>query len=228
MKLYLPNNHIVVNIQEEYYIVDTGSPISFSFLSKKEIEINDIIFQFNNTIGCSKKVADELTNMNISGFIGLDILRQTNLCVDFADKTLFFDNHFLKGNELHYSGIPFSLFQSMYIITSSLYLGKQLNNAIIDSGARISYLSSRLLPLLECSDEMYSDISPEYGALEGYYYYGDLKHVKSDDSRHIKVGQLPEMLDVFGLFDAIIGVTDLTDSRLIIDFDLQFIFTKDC
>lgn len=39
MKLYTPNNHIVVEIDGELYIVDTGSPLSFGFKNQKIINI---------------------------------------------------------------------------------------------------------------------------------------------------------------------------------------------
>lgn len=226
MKLYLRNNHIVVNLDGDYYIVDTGSPISFNYRAQPEIEIYGYGFPFNSMIGCSKEIADSLTEMDISGFIGLDILRKTDLSISFTDGSIFFNLAFLDDPHAEYTCIPFEYFRNTYIVTSSLFLGSPLNNAIIDSGARISYLSPRILPLLECTNEGYIDNSPEYGVLEGHYYCGKLKSTVTNSrlDRRVKVGQLPPVLDVFGLFDAIIGITDLTDGRIIFDFGKQIIY----
>ena len=226
MKLYLPNNHIVVNLNGDYYIVDTGSPISFNYRAQPEIEIYGYGFPFNSMIGCSKDIADSLTGMDICGFIGLDILRRMNLSISFTDGSIFFNLAFLDDPHAKYTCIPFECFCNTYIVTSSLFLGSPLNNAIIDTGARISYLSSRILPLLNCTDEVYTDNSPEYGIIEGRCYCGDLKATVTNSrlDRRIKVGQLPQELEAFGLFDAIIGITDLTDGRIIFDFRKQIIY----
>ena len=62
--------------------------------------------------------------------------------------------------------------------------------------------------------------------LEGHYYCGKLKSTVTNSrlDRRVKVGQLLPVLDVFGLFDAIIGITDLTDGRIIFDFRKQIIY----
>ena len=115
-----------------------------------------------------------------------------------------------------------------YIVTNDIFLGKKLNNAIIDTGVPIPYVSSRLIPFFEKSGEMYKDLSPSYGVLQGELLYGDMffdmgKHTVK---RRIKVGQMPQILDMFGIFDAILGIAALTDKRIAFDFANKVIGIK--
>ena len=90
MKLYIPNNHIVTEIDGKFYIVDTGSPISFSFTGDEFIRIEGDEFVFSDLVACPKEMVDRLTGMDISGFIGMDIISNTSLSIDFEQERLEF------------------------------------------------------------------------------------------------------------------------------------------
>ena len=42
-------------------------------------------------------------------------------------------------------------------------------------------------------------------------------------SRGVKFGVMPQLLDLFGVFDAILGISALTDKRIVFDFNKRII-----
>ena len=228
MDLLMLKGHPTVQISGKRFIIDTGSPISFNYCGVSYLEINGVNYNVGNTPACSKGDLDELTGSDIDGLIGLDIIRTNGITVDMENKFVDFSCDVEDGCSDSYCFISFDFFMGSYIVTNDIFLGKKLNNAIIDTGAPIPYVSSRLIPLFEKSGEMYKDLSPSFGVLQGELLYGDLffdvgeKRVK----RRIKVGQMPQILDMFGMFDAILGITALTDKRVVLDFANKVIGIK--
>lgn len=228
MDLLSPNDHIVTSISDRYFIVDTGSPVSFNYEGIESLEIENRAFSISRMPVCPKEDLDRLTGISIAGIIGTDIVRKTGLTIDLETRTLDFSvkNEGIDPND--YALLSFEFFMGNYLVTDDVFLGRQLHKVIIDTGACIPYISKRLSSLFEHTGEMYHDISPSFGVLQGEYLKGDLtcKSPTQMSSRSIKMGMMPEVLDMFGLFDAILGVTAITDKRIIFDFSRKVLLAK--
>ncbi len=226
MTLLTPNGHIVTSIKDRYFIVDTGSPVSFNYAGIVSLDIEDKTFDVSRTPVCAKADADRLTGIDISGIIGTDILKKTGLTVDLENGTLEFSAEADGADD--YARLSFDYFMGHYLVTDDVYLGQRLNNAIIDTGAPVSYISSRLAPMFEPTGETYSDISPSFGMLQGEYLRGEmvLRSPSHEVKRPVKLGMMPELLDMFGMFDAILGVMAVTDKKIIFDFSNRELLVK--
>ncbi len=221
MKLFLQNKHPVVSFPEGDFLVDTGSPISFNYLDIPVIEIDGRKHPFSQIVACPKETADALTGGDIAGLIGMDILKKTGLTIDYENKTLDFSCGMDEIDPENAASLSFDFFMGAYMVTSDVTAGRRLKNAIIDTGAPVSYISARLTSLFEPTGESYEDFSPEYGVLRGEYRKGTLE-LNTDSgkrSRSVKLGVMPQLLDMFGVFDAILGISTLTDKRIVFDFN---------
>ncbi|MCR5214743.1 MAG: hypothetical protein K6E10_10020 [Eubacterium sp.] len=229
MDSYFSNGHLVAGFSGKNYIVDTGCPLSFNYFNEKSLMLdNGREFDVNGSILCPKEVADDLSGMDISGFLGMDIIRKTGFTVDYNNKLFRFDAGSIDESDKNYLCLDFTLFLDNYILLDDVNIGGRIGKIIIDTGAPISYVSSGLLKLLEPLGERYHDYSPEYGELTGEYYMGILK-IEREAGRivnDIKTGQLPGILEKFGLFDAIVGIKDITDKSIVIDFDKMNIWIE--
>ena len=215
MLLSMPKGHLVVRCLDNDFIVDTGSPLSFNYLGFPALEIDGREYPFGSAV-CPRETLEELTGRSIAGIIGMDVLRQTGLTVDMENMALDFSYVPCPDQ----TEISFGLFMGSYLVTDDVVLGRQLRNAIIDTGAPVPYISSRLTGLLAPTGETYEDLSPTYGVLRGEYLQGGLS-LRTDALgrvRQVKVGLMPQIVDLFGLFDAILGVTALSDKRVAFDF----------
>ncbi|MBP5750121.1 MAG: hypothetical protein J6X24_04985, partial [Firmicutes bacterium] len=127
-----------------------------------------------------------------------------------------------------YADLSISLPMGIYVVTDDLYLRRRLHGAIIDTGAWMPFVTSRLASLLEPAGVQYADESPQFGSLRGEYLEGSITIPAADRdvSRRLRFGLLPDVLDRLGTFDAILGVTALTDKRLAFDFERKVLRIK--
>ena len=220
MQLSMCNGHPVVRLGGEYYIVDTGSPCSFHYSGLHALEIAGQGYLLGAGAICGKEMADGLTGTDIAGFIGMEILQKTGLTVDLENGTLDFACVPDPDGSAAYAQLSFDLFEGAYIVTDDLFIRRQLRSVIVDTGARIPYVTSRLADVMEKTGERYEDDSPQFGPLCGEYFRGSLVLSAPDRDvvRRIEAGLLPEMPDRPGLFDGIMGISALTDKRLVVDF----------
>ncbi len=216
MKLQMFNSHPAACFGGKYYVVDTGSPVSFSFDGANTLNIDGREFRFGSPV-CKKEALDGLTGADMTGLIGMNVIAKTGLTLDPENGLLAFSANALKDSPA--AVLSFDLFMGYYIVTNDVRLGAPLNNAIIDTGAPIPYVSARILAALEPTGESYEDFSPSFGALKGEYRKGALSFTGSGSARPVKVGAMPQLLDMFGIFDAILGVTSLTDKAIVFDFE---------
>ena len=197
------NNHILVNIDDEYYVIDTGSPYSF-FYNDEKITIDGKEYTSNRQLA-SRQEVEKLVGAEINGFIGFDIISKTGITVDFLENTIMFD---VKQGHICY----FLNSDEGYCCTKDCVInGKQLERTIIDSGACISYVNRKFLDLSKKTGETYIDYSPIIGKISGEYYEVAIDKVTlgSGDYHHvIKVGKMTSDMERIGV-DAFIGLLDI-------------------
>ena len=167
MQLYVCNDHPVVDLSGERYIVDTGSPVSFHYAGTLALEIGVQGFLLGSRGICDKETADALTGTDIDGFIGMEILQQTGLTIDLEHGTLDFACMPDEDASSVYAELAIDLFEGVYVVTNDLYLGRRLHQVIVDTGARIPYITDCLAGKLEETGEPYEDDSPQFGPLYG-------------------------------------------------------------
>ena len=220
MKLLMCNDHPVVRLGGEHYIVDTGSPVSFHYAGPQALEVASRGYLLCASPFCDKETADALTGIDVGGFIGMDILQKSGLTIDLENSELEFAAVPGPDPAAEVAELPFDLFMGLYVVTDALFLRRQLKNVIVDTGARIPYAASRLTQFLKKTGEPYEDLSSQFGTLRGEFFEGGLvlPAAGRDVVRSVRFGLLPEVLDRSGLFDGIVGVTALTDKRLVFDF----------
>ena len=220
MKLIIANDHFIADIDGQKFIVDTGSPISFNYIGVSSLEINGEQYRFSNQIVCPKEDAEKLVGINVDGFIGTDILKKTGLNIDMENNILEFSCNSDNADGV-FATLSLNYFMGSYLITSDICLGRQLDRVIIDTGAPVPYVSATLKRTFETTGEYYKDSSPIYGELSGEYSKADLVFFVDGKEYHrpVKVGLMPGILDAFGMFDAIIGITALSDKQVVFDFE---------
>ena len=218
MKLYTPNNHVVVELNDRYYVIDTGSPYSFDFYGQRAICIEGKTYVLETPL-CGKEIPDRLTGMDIAGFIGLDILSKTGFTINYKTDDFMFSVDDSTNPSYIYDEITFRC--EPYIFTDDLMVNQHsIRNAIIDTGAGVSYLSNEYLSELFKSNEKFEDESPMLGSITGLFYEGNLavKNKPSDPFvRKAKFGRKPDA-EVLSNFGAFIGPSLLTDNCVSFDF----------
>ncbi len=240
MELLLFNGHHVVRIDGNNYVVDTGSPVTFNYLGLDALEIDGERYPFRNDVEppCSRAQLYWLTGRRMAGIIGLDVIRRTGLTIDLENGTLDF-----AVPEEEADGpcavLPFSFSAGQTIVTDAVSLGcgageRVLRNVIIDTGATVSYVSEGCAGCLEATGELLEDYSPMLGQhISGHYLKGEvlLPADGGKRSRRVKLGIMPEMLEKaigmqLGCCDAVLGISALTDRRIVFDFNRMEILTS--
>lgn len=217
MNLIISNNHFLVNLQtnnkKELFIIDSGSPISFAVDEDiKSVLINNKKHNLKQCPNLSiKDITNRLTDKDVKGFIGMDILEKTGLTIDFKNNEVEFSSK-VGGHVLAFLNNSID----QYRTTKDIVINHNiLNNTYIDTGACISYVSEKYLKEENRTNEKYHDLNPLFGDIEGYFYNARIDKVTlgSGDYGHtIKVGKLPPLLENLG-FDAVINPKILTDKE---------------
>ncbi len=223
MELLMYRDHPAVRIGGNEYVVDTGSGRSFNYLRLRSLSIGPRTYPFWHEKHCSKSVLDELTGRDMAGIIGLDVISETGLTIDLEHMTLDFAA--LKEDE--HGPLAVLPFDRRYgvVTTDAVSISRRLfdhrlQNAIIDTGAIVPYISQKHFRLLKETGETYEDSSPMFGRLAGEYRAGDivLDGGRGKRTRAVRFGKMPQNLESMRVFDAVLGVSALTDRRIVFDF----------
>ncbi len=189
MKFLYSKGHILVNFGNGYYVLDTGSPTSFSYIGEKTIDVNGKQYQFGTIITPKTKEMIDLIGEDISGFIGMDILKDNGFSVNYHTNEI----EFTSKNHTYNCYIAFEMDVRGFIKTNQVMLNDSTisGTTIIDTGASISYISKKYIKPGNKTSETYNDYHPQYKQMHGNYYNVDkffavLGHGRTFD--RIKVG----------------------------------------
>ena len=165
MKFDYVNNHIIVKFDNHNLIVDTGSPWSFSLNSTiKNIVINNVSYPLPFRANLvDKESVEKLVGTNVDGFLGMDILRLTNMTICFVERKISFEA--IRGDVLCF------LENSEMVCTKDLTINDNGGFlVIIDSGAKINYVSEEYVRHSEKQTDGFEDWNPSVGKLSGDLY----------------------------------------------------------
>lgn len=216
----ISNGHHLVKIDNKVFVVDTGSPISFSIAEDfKFVVINDNTYEMkNNIVRINKNELNEFTGFNIDGFIGSDILSKIGgIGFNKIEKSIIFAS----GIDFHNGvRVPIKLFGAlgMNYIDIKLIAGGNNISALLDTGACMSYIDPEIAEFGK-PDGNAEDYSPTFG--------GWIKTTKvklpviigsqtQDISMAIMTRTIQTQLSMFG-YKAVLGVNEIHWEKLSID-----------
>lgn len=159
----LVNNHYIVDIDDEKYLIDTGSPFSF-WVSKpiREITIDGIEYLLKSRpSNFSVEETTKLVGVQVDGFIGMDIISTTGLTI-YKNGTIEFDIKEIDGKEAPMT----TRWPLMTNIGCNLMTGK----FVIDTGAKYGYGVNGLFYQQRPFSHV-KDYNPSLGHLEGDIYH---------------------------------------------------------
>ena len=173
----LVNNHYVVEIDGQKFLIDTGSPFSFWISHPiKEITIYDNKYPLQNRpLNFDVDETNNLVGVIVDGFIGMDIISKTSLTIysgkpkgiiEFSEVPDWIINGLIKKN-YKYIEVPMTTrWPLMVQVGSNLMTGK----FVIDTGAKYGYGVSGLFYKQTAFDHV-SDYNPSLGHLDSDIFH---------------------------------------------------------
>lgn len=157
------NNHIIINISNKQFLLDTGSPTSFwTYEPINKIQINKKDYHLTpKPVSVNLREVEKLVGIKVDGFIGLDIIRDTSLTI--------YKNGEIKFGVDSINGTSTKLFSNGYLsiqVGSNLIVGKML----LDTGAKYGY-GIKSLFYNQKSFARVNDYNPQLGNLESDIYH---------------------------------------------------------
>lgn len=160
------NNHIIINISNKQFLLDTGSPTSFwTYEPINKIQINKKDYRLTpKPVSVNLREVEKLVGIKVDGFIGLDIIGDTSLTI--------YKNGEIKFGVDDINGTSTKLFSNGYLsiqVGSNLIVGKML----LDTGAKYGY-GIKSLFYNQKSFARVNDYNPQLGNLESDIYHLDV------------------------------------------------------
>lgn len=207
----LSNNHYIINIEGNNYLLDTGSPVSFSLKSGlNSVIINQRRYSLPyNVMNLDIEATRELVGMDVDGFIGMDIIRQTSLTI-YKDGRIEFRALPEQGHKLD------MLAGSMKLIKLKIQSNDYVSTYLVDTGARYAYGVEELFKGNKPFGHI-RDYNPRLGHFES-----DIYHIYVDFGPIQKTLDIADSVEVRGdlrsTMSLIVGnITDLFDEVCVID-----------
>ena len=222
MKLIESNGYVIAKIEGNLFVVDTGAPMSFNYIGLNQLNIDGRNYAISAPSFCPKEKADSITGVNLAGFIGMDILKETNLTIDYENKELLFGikENVKPGPDFYF--IPFDYLLGLYIVTDNILMNMDpIGKALIDTGAPTSFVSERIARTLEKTGEHYEQDSGMFGVLTGEYRKGFMRFKSMAAAKYnvpVKVGVVSGLLGAVAPVDAVIGANLLSERCVIFNF----------
>lgn len=205
----LVNGHIIVVDRDERYLLDTGAPASISSVSPLELAglSTPAVDQY---LGITLDSLSKNVGSTLDGMIGVDILNQFDVLIDPVASKITFST-----DTINLDAEPVSIenFLGIPIIVASI--DEKPIKLFLDTGAKISYLSTGITDSLEPSG-MVEDFYPDYGTFSTSTYQLNLK--VGNEIFNLCFGNLPELLEMTLLsanVQGILGTEVLTTHKML-------------
>lgn len=144
LPLTTSNGHFIVTIDDKNYILDTGSPVSYSFADKTSFVLfgdKHLTFLPFPLKGVKEEI-EELVNMPVSGITGLDTMKELKrMEISKEEGYVKFGGDSISDNTGY--SIPFE--ETNGVLTIGIKVNGKDTRVILDSGARIDYMDPSLL-----------------------------------------------------------------------------------
>ncbi len=214
--LRISRGHLIIELEDGLYIIDTGSPFSIGLgesiqIADNNYSSNAIMREFVNLPNMKEFIGVEL-----SGLIGCDILMDFCCIFDLKNLKLRLSKDKFVDKEENFIITELKNFQNTPYI--NIKIGGKNVNSFIDTGATISYFRKTFLRnCTSIRNEM--DTHPLIGSFETNIFNYQIQ-IESQDFA-IEVGTLPQKLDsMFDMIDAdaVIGYELIKEKITAFDF----------
>ncbi len=201
------NGHIIVTVENEDWLVDTGSPMSFG---NQAINLDGRPRQLSTGLmGINTEFLREHTELPLAGLLGTDILNDYDIVFDLPHGVIQISQELTMPQE---DAIPIDLNLGVPVLNT------QINSAsmscFFDTGAQISYAPAGILKPVDRIGP-FQDFYPTQGAFEIELHWADL--VLGNTAFKIRCGAMPDflaaMMDITGV-EGIIGNEIMRDHRV--------------
>ena len=184
--LTLKNDHMFLELENGFWLVDTGAPSSFG--SEITVKIEGIDYEINSSeyMGMTVGQLQESTGVELVGLLGGDILNNFDFIFDCPNEIVE-----ISGNKLEHGGTSIKLKEFMEIPIISVRIRDREFKMFLDTGAQISYLQDEIIESFLDSGSM-TDFYPGFGSFDTETYLVDifLKDIKFS----LRFGTLPLLL----------------------------------
>lgn len=204
----LSNNHYIINIEGNNYLLDTGSPVSFSLKpGLNSVIINQRRYSLPyNVMNLDIEATRELVGMDVDGFIGMDIICQTSLTI-YKDGRIEFRALPEQGNRLEMLADSYGLIKLK--VSSNDYVSAYL----VDTGAKYAY----------GREYLFSGSQP-FGHIKDYnsrlgHFESDIYHI------YVDFGPIQKTLDIA---DSVEVRCDLRSTGSLIVGNITDLFNEVC
>ena len=186
-ELVLIEGHFYVRLDGSDWLLDTGAPSSFGIT--QSIVINNKEFGLQRDyLGLDAKQLSRLTKHKIFGLIGVDILNQFYVVIDYENRQIVFSN---KDIAMSGSALEMREFMGIPIVNAGIDGGDK--NLFFDTGAQISYWHDQGLKDYQSIDVM-EDFYPGFGEFKTDVYLVNM--TLGNEEFSIRCGALPDMLQM--------------------------------
>ena len=177
--------HLILDVDEGLWVLDTGAPVSFGSVAK--LEIHDQCYDItSNYMGFDNEKLSETLGENIEGLIGGDILNNYDSYWDLSLNRISFSTENMENR-----GNAISLGFFMGIPTLKVNLRGRSCNWFFDTGAVISYVAEQIEEW-EAPVDKHDDFYPGYGNFSTEVFEDEI--TLGALSMKIKCGVLPGLL----------------------------------
>lgn len=179
------DNHLIIEDNGNTCLIDTGSP--FSIFDGTSLDFCGRQFPKGLSM-CSADAISNLLGMHVDALVGNDILKHFNVLIDYAEGTISFSDESLNLS----SAIELPFDMSFGVPKVNMTLQGEERRFFLDTGAKISYVSSQMTQGLE-SVETASDFYMGFGNFDTPIY--NMEASVAGQSFNVRVGNLPPMLE---------------------------------
>ena len=208
-KIHHIKEHLILDVDEGLWVLDTGAPASFGSVAK--LEIHDQCYDIpSNYMGFDNKKLSEALGEPIEGLIGGDILNNYDSYWDLSLNRISFSTE-----KLEHRGNTVSLDFFMGIPILKVNLRGRSYNWFFDTGAVISYVTEQVEEWKTPVDE-YDDFYPGYGSFTAEVFEDEITLGSLD--MKIKCGVLPSLLGMslaIGDCSGILGLSALNQQSFL-------------
>jgi len=195
--LLLEKKHLFLILNDQRWLIDTGSPASFGI--SETLNISNQTFNLANSYGTLN--AQELSShidLDIVGLIGVDVLNEFDILFDMKKYEISFSEAELSLDGEH---IPIDSFMGIPIILTSI--NRVDRRMYFDTGAQISYCQDESLKDFP-SNASVTDFYPGVGEFETETYLLDMRIGTKDHT--IVCGSLPTQLNETLMMASVDGI----------------------
>ncbi len=207
-ELVFVKGHFYIRLDGSDWLLDTGAPSSFGIT--QSIVINDKEFGLQRDyLGLDAKQISMLTKHKVFGLIGVDILNQFYVVIDYENRQIAFSD-----KDITMSGSALDMRDFMGIPIVNAGIDGADKNLFFDTGAQISYWHDQSLK--DCqSIDMMEDFYPGFGKFKTDVYLVNM--ILGDEEFPMRCGVLPSVLQMslsMGNTEGILGNELLKDTAV--------------